>query len=266
MAMGRPLSAAAAAGEDSNLFVTGIHPRLTEEDITVLFEKHGRVEKCNSPGHGATTKSAMATGMRLSASAAAAVIDGLVLLSIEPPWPWRGVMEHVMATGICLSTAAAATSARPVQPHWACRKHRHGGHLCHPCDSRAESGSLRCVLGEGLLVEFDTLSVKAWKSAGLWPTKSTRSPGCGVTTENATAGHFHPFENEQAAARPVVASKLESIDPLPDAATGQAEEGRIASCQNSTGGSAAAPRARSATTVRIPNWATHLSIDPRNTS
>ncbi|KAL1587991.1 hypothetical protein WHR41_03293 [Cladosporium halotolerans] len=31
----------------SNLFVTGIHPRLTEEEITVLFEKHGRVEKCN---------------------------------------------------------------------------------------------------------------------------------------------------------------------------------------------------------------------------
>lgn len=95
--------------------------------------------------------------MRLSASAAAAaaaVIDGLVLLSIEPPLPWRGVTEHVMATGICLSTAAAAASARPVQPHWACREHRHGGHLCHPCDSRAGSGSLRCVLGEGLLVEF----------------------------------------------------------------------------------------------------------------
>jgi RNA recognition motif-containing protein len=33
--------------EGSNLFVTGIHPRLTEEEITVLFEKHGRVEKCN---------------------------------------------------------------------------------------------------------------------------------------------------------------------------------------------------------------------------
>jgi transformer-2 protein len=89
MAMGMPLSAAAAAGEDSNLFVTGIHPCLTEEEITVLFEKHGRVEKCNSPGHGATTESVMATGMRLSASAAAAaaVIDGLVLLSIESPWP-----------------------------------------------------------------------------------------------------------------------------------------------------------------------------------
>jgi transformer-2 protein len=89
MAMVMPLSAAAAADEDSNLFVTGIHPRLTEEEITVLFEKHGKVEKCNSPGHGATTESAMATGMCLSASAAAAaaVIDGLILLSIEPPWP-----------------------------------------------------------------------------------------------------------------------------------------------------------------------------------
>jgi hypothetical protein len=171
-----------------------------------------------------------------------------------------------MATGICLSTAAAAASACPVQSHWTCRQHRHGGHLCHPCDRHAGPGSLRCVLGEGLLVEFDTLSVTAWKSAGLWPTNSTRSPGRGVTTENATAGHFHPFGNEQETAWPVVASEAEAIDPLPNAAIGQAEEGRIASCQNSTGGSAAAPRARSATTVRIPNWATHISIDPRNTS
>ena len=36
-----------AVNPGSNLFVTGIHPRLTEEEITVLFEKHGRVEKCN---------------------------------------------------------------------------------------------------------------------------------------------------------------------------------------------------------------------------
>ncbi|KAI9671041.1 MAG: hypothetical protein M1831_005126 [Alyxoria varia] len=31
----------------SNLFVTGIHPRLAEEDIINLFEKFGQVEKCN---------------------------------------------------------------------------------------------------------------------------------------------------------------------------------------------------------------------------
>nr|OQO20438.1 hypothetical protein B0A51_12140 [Rachicladosporium sp. CCFEE 5018] len=31
----------------SNLFVTGIHPRLTEEEISTLFEKYGPVEKCN---------------------------------------------------------------------------------------------------------------------------------------------------------------------------------------------------------------------------
>ncbi|KAF2095612.1 RNA-binding domain-containing protein, partial [Rhizodiscina lignyota] len=30
----------------SNLFVTGIHPRLTEEAVTRLFEKYGNVEKC----------------------------------------------------------------------------------------------------------------------------------------------------------------------------------------------------------------------------
>ncbi|KAL5419628.1 hypothetical protein PMIN06_006931 [Paraphaeosphaeria minitans] len=31
----------------SNLFVTGIHPSLTEEEVTRLFEKYGEVEKCN---------------------------------------------------------------------------------------------------------------------------------------------------------------------------------------------------------------------------
>nr|POE77413.1 putative rna-binding protein c25g10.01 [Quercus suber] len=31
----------------SNLFVTGIHPRLSEEEVTRLFEKYGVVEKCN---------------------------------------------------------------------------------------------------------------------------------------------------------------------------------------------------------------------------
>lgn len=31
----------------SNLFVTGIHPSLTEEEVTRLFEKYGDVEKCN---------------------------------------------------------------------------------------------------------------------------------------------------------------------------------------------------------------------------
>lgn len=31
----------------SNLFVTGIHPRLTEDEIARLFEKYGQVEKCN---------------------------------------------------------------------------------------------------------------------------------------------------------------------------------------------------------------------------
>ncbi|KAI5854522.1 RNA-binding domain-containing protein [Durotheca rogersii] len=30
----------------SNLFVTGIHPRLTEVEVTRLFEKYGEVEKC----------------------------------------------------------------------------------------------------------------------------------------------------------------------------------------------------------------------------
>lgn len=36
-----------AANPGSNLFVTGIHPRLTEEEIQRLFEKYGDVEKCN---------------------------------------------------------------------------------------------------------------------------------------------------------------------------------------------------------------------------
>ncbi|KAF2141641.1 uncharacterized protein K452DRAFT_298326 [Aplosporella prunicola CBS 121167] len=31
----------------SNLFVTGIHPRLTEDEVTRLFDKYGEVEKCN---------------------------------------------------------------------------------------------------------------------------------------------------------------------------------------------------------------------------
>lgn len=30
----------------SNLFVTGIHPKLTEPEIKRLFEKYGEVEKC----------------------------------------------------------------------------------------------------------------------------------------------------------------------------------------------------------------------------
>ncbi|SMQ49600.1 unnamed protein product [Zymoseptoria tritici ST99CH_1A5] len=31
----------------SNLFVTGIHPKLSEEEVTRIFEKYGQVEKCN---------------------------------------------------------------------------------------------------------------------------------------------------------------------------------------------------------------------------
>lgn len=31
----------------SNLFVTGIHPRLSEKEVEDLFAKHGEVEKCN---------------------------------------------------------------------------------------------------------------------------------------------------------------------------------------------------------------------------
>jgi len=30
----------------SNLFVTGIHPKLSEHEVTRLFEKYGDVEKC----------------------------------------------------------------------------------------------------------------------------------------------------------------------------------------------------------------------------
>lgn len=36
-----------ATNPGSNLFVTGIHPRLTEEEVSRLFEKYGQVEKCN---------------------------------------------------------------------------------------------------------------------------------------------------------------------------------------------------------------------------
>lgn len=36
-----------ATNPGSNLFVTGIHPRLSEEEVTRLFEKYGVVEKCN---------------------------------------------------------------------------------------------------------------------------------------------------------------------------------------------------------------------------
>ncbi len=36
-----------AVNTGSNLFVTGIHPRLTETDITRLFEKYGDVENCS---------------------------------------------------------------------------------------------------------------------------------------------------------------------------------------------------------------------------
>lgn len=35
-----------AINPGSNLFVTGIHPRLTESEVTRLFEKYGDVEKC----------------------------------------------------------------------------------------------------------------------------------------------------------------------------------------------------------------------------
>ncbi|KAI5291533.1 hypothetical protein KEM54_003954 [Ascosphaera aggregata] len=36
-----------AVNPGSNLFVTGIHPRLTESDVTRLFEKYGDVESCS---------------------------------------------------------------------------------------------------------------------------------------------------------------------------------------------------------------------------
>lgn len=35
-----------AVNPGSNLFVTGIHPRLSEQEVTRLFEKYGTVEKC----------------------------------------------------------------------------------------------------------------------------------------------------------------------------------------------------------------------------
>jgi len=35
-----------AVNPGSNLFVTGIHPKLTELEVTRLFEKYGEVEKC----------------------------------------------------------------------------------------------------------------------------------------------------------------------------------------------------------------------------
>lgn len=36
-----------AVNTGSNLFVTGIHPRLAESDISRLFEKYGDVESCS---------------------------------------------------------------------------------------------------------------------------------------------------------------------------------------------------------------------------
>jgi len=36
-----------AQNTGSNLFVTGIHPRLTESDISRLFEKYGDVDNCS---------------------------------------------------------------------------------------------------------------------------------------------------------------------------------------------------------------------------
>ncbi|EXJ88431.1 hypothetical protein A1O1_05361 [Capronia coronata CBS 617.96] len=36
-----------AINTGSNLFVTGIHPRLTEADVSRLFEKYGEVESCS---------------------------------------------------------------------------------------------------------------------------------------------------------------------------------------------------------------------------
>jgi len=37
----------AARNPGTNLFVTGIHPSLTEDEVSRLFEKYGNVEKCN---------------------------------------------------------------------------------------------------------------------------------------------------------------------------------------------------------------------------
>ncbi|KAF2154869.1 RNA-binding domain-containing protein [Myriangium duriaei CBS 260.36] len=42
-----PREADEAPNEGSNLFVTGIHPSLAEEDIQRLFEKYGDVESCS---------------------------------------------------------------------------------------------------------------------------------------------------------------------------------------------------------------------------
>ncbi|KAL7273466.1 hypothetical protein RUND412_003670 [Rhizina undulata] len=39
-------SSEGAQNTGTNLFVTGIHPRLTEDDVTRLFTKYGEVEKC----------------------------------------------------------------------------------------------------------------------------------------------------------------------------------------------------------------------------
>lgn len=43
---GGPKDEDGAINPGSNLFVTGIHPRLEESEITRLFEKYGEVEKC----------------------------------------------------------------------------------------------------------------------------------------------------------------------------------------------------------------------------
>lgn len=37
----------AAVNTGTNLFVTGIHPRLSEQDVTALFDKYGEVESCS---------------------------------------------------------------------------------------------------------------------------------------------------------------------------------------------------------------------------
>lgn len=52
--MSRPPKDSSASKDDddgainpgSNLFVTGIHPRLTEAEVSKMFEKYGDVEKC----------------------------------------------------------------------------------------------------------------------------------------------------------------------------------------------------------------------------